>query len=166
MPFSATRARSGKGGRILWGGTISANPPFSPPGDGLVLLMQEWSLTERADDLDSTGFEDQGTETGLTGVGVVEFTFRGLWDAGQNMLIDPPGIWPRPDGGPCVLYENLVDGVFWAFPCVRILSAQQTNPVRGLVTFSASCKSNGIWQRPNSNVAGPGYPLGNLVVSP
>ena len=132
------KQRSGKGGRVQWNGTN--------------LVLKKWSVTEYGDDLDTTNFESGGVEEGKTGVTRVEFSFEGDWDAARNPFDSPPAIYPRDDGGPCKLYENVTDNVYWNFPVVRVLSATNSAEARGLVAFSASCKNNGTYTRPTGSV--------------
>jgi len=126
--------RAGKQGRIQW---VAVN-----------LKLKEYSVDHKADDLDTTTFEDNGKETGLTGVEVLDCSARGDWDS-ANYTVDPPGIYCRADGGPVKLYPNVADGNFYSMPIVRILSARHSNPVRQTVGFDiGSFKSNGAFTLP------------------
>lgn len=129
--MAATNKRAGKGGRIVWAGQN--------------LRLKEYSCDHKGDDLDTTCFEDNGKETGLIGIEVLDCTARGDWDADSELTQDPPGIYPRSDGGPVKLYSNFADAQFSNLPIVRVLSARNTNAVRGLVGFETSFKSNGAF---------------------
>lgn len=132
----ASRHRAGKQGRISWEGTA--------------LNLKEWTSDHKGDDLDTTNFEDNGLETGKIGIEVVDFTIKGDWDAGFNYYGDPPGIFPKDDAGPIMLYLSSpsYDNKFWSLPLARVLSARSSVPVRGLVSFEATCKSQGPFTKP------------------
>ena len=137
----ARRQRAGKNGRIAWGNSN--------------LRAKQWSTDDKADDIDTTNFESvvQGIsyDEGLTGPNVAEWSFSGSWDATANAFDDPPGIYPRDEGGPLKLYTNLTDAVFYNLILVRVLSAKVSCPVRGDVTFEASGKSQGQYTRPTGS---------------
>lgn len=134
----AGKKRSAKGARITVGGTA--------------LNWSEWDATVKGDDLDTTCFEDGGHETGVIGIDVVEYSVKGDWDAGRNAFDSPPGLYPRDDLSTVRLYENVSDNIFWAFATSRVLSARNGAQVRGLVSFEASCKSNGSYTLPTGSV--------------
>lgn len=112
----------------------------------------KWDAEWQGDDLDTTNFESGGKEDGLIGIEVVIFSGGGHWDAGRNPFDSPPGIFPRADGGPLSLLENVTDNVGWTLPLVRFLSSKNSSEVRGLVTFDFSGRSNGVFTQPTGSV--------------
>lgn len=135
----AGRPRAGKSGRILVG-LVNLN-------------LSEWTAEDKMDDLDTTTFENDGYETGTVGIEVLEYGFKGNWDASRNHFDSPPGLYPRDDLAVVKLYEAILDNVFWSVPLSRVLSARNGCVVRQLVTFEASLKSNGVFVRPTGSVA-------------
>ncbi len=132
------KARSGKGGRV----TINA----------VALYLKEWNVDYKGDDLDTTNFESQGFDQGTIGIIGCDWDSKGDWQAGANFYDNPPGIYPRDDLKTVLLYENVADNVFWNFPWNRVLSAKNGNPVRGLVSFEWSSKTNGMFAAPTGSV--------------
>ncbi len=124
-----TGARSGKGGQVSLEGTT--------------LRMQEWTTDDHGDDLDTTDFESEGFDCGLIGIRGCDWSFKGLWDADQNPIGNPPNIEPADDAGPLVLTTNVTDGQAYTLDVIRILKVTITTPVRGTVQFAVSGKSNG-----------------------
>lgn len=121
--------RAAKNSRI----TISGTP----------LNFASWDLTRAATDLDTNTFEDQGEDQGTIGIARTEYSMGGNWDAGAPPFNSPPGIFPRDNLPDTKLYENVTDNVFNDIPLSRVLSARNGAKLDGLVTFDASCKSNG-----------------------
>lgn len=116
------------------------------------LNYARWDANWRGDDLDTTNFESAGLEEGLIGIEVVEFSGGGHWDAGRNPFDQPPGIFPRSDGGPVELIENVTDNIGWLLNVVRFLSTRNSAELRGVVSFEFSGKSNGAFSRPTGSV--------------
>lgn len=123
------KIRSGKGGRITVGATN--------------VTLAEWSLTRKGEDIDTVSFESLGEDQGTIGVTSTDYSVKGDWDAAQNRWESPPGFYPRDDLASVKLYENVTDNIFHSITQSRVLSAENGAQVRGKVTFSASCKSNG-----------------------
>ena len=129
--------RSGKNSRVTVGGT---------PVNKIT-----WEATWKGDDLDTVTFEDEGLETGLIGVEVVEYSMGGDWDAGANNLDSPPGLYPSSDLDTVELFENVSDNVGWEFPVSRVLSSKNGAKVRETVKFESSLKSNGAFTAPTGD---------------
>ena len=135
--FSSGQQRAGKGAQLT---ILSAN-----------LNVKTANVTVHADDLDTTNFECVGYDTGTYGIMGMDWDFDGDWDAGRNFYDTPPGIYPRDDlgvnrtggGSATYIYPNLADNNPHTIPTSRVISAKNTMPVRGLVGFQATCKSNG-----------------------
>lgn len=135
--FSSGKQRSGKASRL----TVA----------GVNLNVKNMSVSQHADDLDTTNFEAAGYDNGTNGVTGVDWDFDGDWDAGRNFYDSPPGIYPRDDlgvnrngvGSATLLYPNVADNNPTTIPTSRVISSKNTMPVRGLVGFQATCKSNG-----------------------
>ncbi len=126
--------RSGKGSRIIF--------------NDVILLQGEWRAGFRGDDLDTTHFESQGFEQGLIGIEVCEFNSTGNWDANNNVIDSPPGIYPQDLAPNIYMYTNVSDNVFWFLPFSRLISTENGSTVRGLVTFNFNGKSNGGFTPP------------------
>lgn len=135
--FSSGKQRAGKGCRLV---ILAQN-----------INVKTVNFSDEADDLDTTNFEAVGWENGTPGVRVGKWDFDGDWDAGRNFFDSPPGITPRDDlgvdrngnGSATQIYPNLADNKPHSIPTSRVLSSKNSLPVRGLVGFSASCKTNG-----------------------
>ena len=120
--------------------------------DGSEFAMQEWSTTWRGADLDTTNFESNGYEEGLIGVQGVDWTVNGDWDASQNPLEDPPGLYPRVAGEAMILTTNTTDAQNWDFPQFRVHSSQLSVRTSGKVSINASGKNNGTFTPPTGSV--------------
>lgn len=131
--------RSGKNSRVQVNGTN--------------MTSTRWSTTLRADDLDTTNFEGNGKEAGLVGVQGIDWEIGTLWDAGQNPLADPPGLYMRDDGTNMRLYTSTNDNKYWSMPTWRCFNAHSESTVRGLVMFSASGKAQDDFTLNNVNVS-------------
>jgi hypothetical protein len=121
--------RAGKNARAQVGGTN--------------LRANTWRNTYRGDDLETTNFESQGAEQGTIGTTVNEWSIGADWDAQQNSLDNPPGLYPRDDLLNVKLFENVGDNVLWFIPVNRVISAENGAEVKRLVTFNANGKSQG-----------------------
>lgn len=111
--------------------------------EGVVLRKSTWEVTYRGDDLDTTTFESAGFDQGTIGIVGIDWSLGANWDAQANNLDDPPGLFPRDNLGPVILFENVSDNVFWNIGQSRVISSKNGAEVRGLVTFSTEGKSNG-----------------------
>ena len=131
------KPRAGKKGRFTVGGTR--------------LAMKELNIDYHGDDLDTTSFESNGKDAGTIGILGCGVDGKGDWDAGQNPLDDPPGIYPRDDLPNVQAILNSQDAQAWNFPLLRVLSAKNAIPVRGLVGFDFSGKSNGDFTPPQGS---------------
>lgn len=118
--------------------------------NGTNMTSTRWSTTLRADDLDTTNFENvsinlQGAqavaESGLIGVQGLDWEIGTLWDAGQNPMSDPPGLYMRDDGANMKLFTNVADNKYWYLPTWRCFNSRSETTARGLVMFSASGKA-------------------------
>ena len=124
------------------------------------LTKSKWDLTLRGDDIDTTNFESGGVGQGTIGIADVEWNFGGLWNAAEDDLVDPPGLFPRDNLGAIFFYTNLLDNIFWELPINRVLSSRNGAEVRQGVTFETSGKLNGapftlpgggIWSETNND---------------
>lgn len=97
-------------------------------------------------------FESMGYDQGTIGIIGCDWDSKGDWQAHNNFYDQPPGIFPRDDLKNVLLYENVADNVFWNFYWNRVLSAKNGNPVRGLVSFEWSSKTNGFFSPPTGSV--------------
>lgn len=111
--------------------------------EATILKKSTWEVTYRGDDLDTTTFESQGFEQGTIGIVGLDWSLGANWDAQQNNLDDPPGLFPRDNLGTVIFFENVSDNVFWNIPVNRVISSKNGAEVRALVTFSSEGKSNG-----------------------
>ena len=130
--------RPGKGSRVQ--------------ANGVNMPQTDWRASFRGDDLDSSNFEAQGFEQGLIGFQVLESSTNGWWNAVQNPLDGPPGIFPQDLFPNTLYYTNVADAVFWFQPFMRILSCENGGVnARGLVPFGWSGKSNGTFAQPTGS---------------
>lgn len=138
MATSGGKFRSGKTGRT----TVNAQ----------TIKNNEWDVTYRGADLDTTNFESNGYEEGLTGLIGADWTIKGDWDAGVNPYDNPPGLYPRDDGVNMVLYPKVADNKPFTFPLWRCDSTRVGVRTDGKVTFDASGKSQGSFSIPTGSV--------------
>ena len=135
--------RSGKASRI----TIGAD----------ILTFTNWKVDQQVNDLETTNFTsyDETTDAsygeGITGIDVCNITFGGAWDASANPYDDPPGLYPRDDLADVAFYTNIVDNVSWVFDYIRLRSTSNGAEVSGLVTFTCSGMSQGIYTQPTGS---------------
>lgn len=119
--------RAGKSGRTQVTGATMAN--------------QSWTTALNADELDTSNFESGGKKSWLIGLQWLEWTIGTLWNAQQNPLGDPPGLYVRDNGTNMKLYENQTDNLFWSMPNWMCSSSKMDCTVSGLVMFNASGKA-------------------------
>lgn len=113
------------------------------------LNFGQFSCEWNADDVDITGFENEGAESGLVAINWCKYDFSGLWDAAVPPYNDPPGLFPRHDLQNLTFYENTGDDVFWQFPYGRLFSSKNDSATsQKLVNFATNGKSNGGWLSP------------------
>jgi hypothetical protein len=130
--------RAGKSGRV----TIGLEPAAQH------LALQEWAVTGRGADLDTTNFESQGLEEGLIGIVGADWSVRGNWDSAMNPMADPPGLFPRDNGTNMSLITNIGDADGYVFPYWRCLNSRITTTANGMVAFDADGKSQGPFNTP------------------
>lgn len=119
---------------------------------GTQLAFAKWDVNFAVKDLDTTNFESNGFGEGISGIEQADLSFGGDWDAGQNPMDNPPGIYPRDDLANLDFYENVTDNVFWNFPYARLRSCKNGASVDGKVTYEASGMSQGLTVQPTGSV--------------
>jgi len=132
----AGHQRAGKGARITVGGAA--------------LNYGEFNCEDKADDLDETNFESGGIEQGTIGIEWVEYDASGYYDASNNPY-DTPALFPRDNLANMRFYINSAESAQWIFTLARVLSAKNGAPVRQLITFAWSGKSQGPFSRPTGS---------------
>jgi len=133
---------TGKDGRISIGGTT--------------LALSSWSVKSDANGIEFTNFtsvaDRNGEPTlfyeGTTGKKTLEFTVKGMWDADENPMDDPPNLDAGSLLDTVVLYVSVTNDIGWTIPEAIVLSTPVTNEVNGKVEFEASCKATGQFYRP------------------
>ncbi len=120
--------------------------------DGSALVHSKWNANWQGDDLDTVNFESVGVDEGILGIEWVDLSFGGDWDAHDNPLDDPPGLFPRDDLPDLNFYVNTTDAVYWNFPYARLRSANNSTEVKGKVAFECSGKNQGDWNPPTGSV--------------
>ncbi len=142
--------RSGKGGRVKVGSTF--------------MTMNEYSVAESGQDLDTTNFEcftlaygntgntGRSFSQGLIGVETAQCQTSGLWNAAQNPFVSPPGIYLREDGPATLLSPNRVDNNYYNFLATKINACGIQCSITGLVTFNWSYTNQGPYVRPIGNM--------------
>ncbi len=136
------------GARAGYGGRTTFSNAAGTLYDQSFMANKEWSTDDKQEDQDTTNFESLGFDEGVRGVIGCDWSVKGDWRSELNAFSSPPGLYPRDDLPKVKLLLNQSDNVFWKFPVSRVLSAKNTCPVRGTVTFEADCKSNGIFYNP------------------
>lgn len=125
------------------------------------LRQNEYNVTDKAENLDTTNFEDNGYGEGLVGIREADFSIKGLWDANASnyqQYTDPPGLFPRDNGGSSApsgainIYTSTIESSqnYYGFPLWRCTSAKVSSTAKGLVTFDASLISQGPYSDPSS----------------
>ena len=132
-------------------GTFRAGKSSRAQSNSQNMYANDYSLTYRAEDLDTTHFESSGYETGIIGIKGLDWTLNADWDAGANPLDDPPGIYPRDDGTQLKIYTNVSDNKAFVMATFRCFSSQITSSAKGKVSFSASGKSQGSFTVPTGS---------------
>ncbi len=111
---------------------------------GVILRATNIDWQGRGDDLDTTNYECNGQEQGTIGIFGDDMNVEAYWDASANPIDSnvAPGIYPRDNLANVYAYINVVDNTFWLAALARVLTCSTSHPVRGLVGFKASMKSN------------------------
>ena len=123
------------------------------------LYQNEYTVTDHAERLDTTNFEDNSYAEAIAGIREATYTLKGVWDAGANQPYanDPPGLFPRDDGGTnndaTKVYTSQLDVTksFYNFPLWGCTDAKVNSSARGPVTFEADCYSQGPYTDPSGN---------------
>jgi hypothetical protein len=130
--------RAGKSGRTKVNGAVMSN--------------QSWAVQLQADELDTSNFEGNGKKSWLIGLQWLTWNVGTLWNAQQNPLADPPGLYVRDDGINMQLFENVTDNKFWNLPSWICSESKMDCTVSGLVMFSASGKAQDNFELLNTSV--------------
>lgn len=104
----------------------------------------KWTVNMRADELDTTCFENVGFGSVIAGVHEAEVTLEGIWE--NSIHANPPDIMP----GNSLIVELFIDwqnlaGVKYFFPDLLVLSVNVDTEVRGLIKYTLSGKTRGTW---------------------
>jgi hypothetical protein len=121
--------------------------------NGVNLRGTNFDVTRRADDIDTTNYECNGEEQGTVGVVGTDVNYEAYWDSQENPIDSgqAPGIYPRDNLPNVILYLNLTDAIAWNAALCRVLSSNTSAPVRGIVGFKSTMKSNGGCLLPTGN---------------
>lgn len=115
---------------------------------GTNLAQAKWNCDGRGDDIDTVNFESEGYGEGILGVIELAWSFGGLWDAGTDYFVDPPGVYPRDDLANLKLWTNVTDGDYVYMPYARVRSSTVSAEVRQGVSFDSAGSSQGVWTDP------------------
>lgn len=132
--MGATRFRAGKDSAATVGGTLMA--------------VEQWSSKYSGDKLPTNNFESNGLREGLIGFVGLAWSLKGSWDATENPLADPPGLFPRDDGANMTLTTNVTDGSHFSMPLWICSDSDVASTATGLVTFDANGESQGNFTVP------------------
>lgn len=130
MPYPSGKFRSGKNSRIIV--------------EGSTLSHSEWGLDYRGERLDTRNFESEGWDEALIGFRGVDWSTRGLWDAGLNIVDDPPGLYPRDDGEDMECIPATSDLISWQLAFWLCQTSNHRASATGLVEIDASGTSQSV----------------------
>lgn len=122
------------------------------------LTFASWKANATGADLSTVNFESynaaaaESFDEGIMGPLACDVSFGGDFDAGTNPFDDPPGLYPRDDLAALSLYASRIDATLWAFPYVRLRSANNGAEASGKVTFDCSGKNQGPFTYPAGSV--------------
>lgn len=116
------------------------------------LALASYDLTDSGADIDTTNTESNGVTEGIIGPENLDWNSGGKWDAGQNPLDNPPGMYPRQDGENLSFYTSQTDNVFYNLPFFRCHQATLRMTVQGGVDISARGKNQGSYSRAQGSV--------------
>ena len=129
---------------------------------GTALAFASWRANVTGDDLPTRNFESYDAATAQSyDEGIIGFLgcggdYGGDWDAHLNPIdltaAAPPGLYPRDDLADIQFVVSQVDLNEWNFPYQRIISCSNGGDVEGKVTFTASYKSQGVFDFPTGSV--------------
>lgn len=112
---------------------------------GTTLANTDWSIKYNGQDLDTTNFESDGYEEGLTGILSASWTLKGSWDSGSDPTSDPPGLYPRDDGVDMTLTPSTLGGRTYSLSSWRCMDTDISTNVRGVVQYNSSGKNQGTF---------------------
>ena len=133
-------------------GTFRAGKTSRAQVSSVDLTLSSWNATYDAPGLDTTNFEDNGFTTGLVGPYSLNWSLSGAFDAAQNPLTDPPGLYPRDDGDSMKLYTKVADNKFFNLTTWMCTSSKIGTTATGLVTFASDGKNQGSFTVPDGSV--------------
>ncbi len=121
--------------------------------DGDNLALDNWACRETGDYLKTDNFESNGFRTGLIGFKGLDADISGSWDANDNPLDDPPGLFVRDDGETANLYTNVTDNKFYDFAGGWVCpNSDVSTTADGLVLFKSTIKSDANYTLPHGSV--------------
>lgn len=126
--------------------------------NGVTLTFASYEAGVEGQDLETTNFDsynvadEQTYEEGILGKLKCSLRFGGDWDAGENPLDDPPGLFPRDDLPDLSFVVSRIDLTSWAFPYARIRTSTNGSSVGDKVTFSCSGMNQGPFSYPSGSV--------------
>jgi len=113
----------------------------------VTLNMQEWKISPEGSDIDMTGFNDNGSETGLVGIVRSTISIQGMWDSAQN-----PHVLGLCVGNTTSCTLGLNQSLSLAFVgSMRVLSAEVLANVDKGIMLSVRGKANGAWTYPGDS---------------
>ncbi len=114
------------------------------------LAFSSWKADVSGKELETTNFNsyvlasDTSFEEGILGTLGCATSFGGDWDAGDNPLDDPPGLFPRDDLADVKYVVNQTDANFWDFAYMRLRTASSgANSANDKITFECSGMNQG-----------------------
>jgi hypothetical protein len=146
MGTKAVGGANGKHGRVIFYNS-------DPGGFGsFELCVTEWSLTEQAEEVDTTNSCSAGRREFDYGAKWVEGRFTLDLDLAAHPLDDPPNLVAGQLVNATVyLHEHITDPAlsfdngFWTLSSFRILSVEVTVPSAGKVTYVINWKNSGTY---------------------
>lgn len=139
--------------------------PFTPRSaknakvriDTFAFTSKKWTVTPKADKIDTTHFESGGYAASISGIVSIEFSIEADYDAANNPYDLPVGLQPgidetgsEPSPTHLVkLYLNDLTGPYWQITAANVWEAPMTADVKGALGISLKGEGTGTFIFPS-----------------
>lgn len=140
--------------QLLGTGSQRAGKASQVLANGTALAFASWQANVKGTDLVTTNFESYDLATDTTyGEGILgdlncDLSFGGDWDAAENPLDDPPGLFPRDNLPNLEFVVNQTDANFWSFHYARLRNCSSNAKWDGKVEFTCDGHNQGVFAFP------------------
>lgn len=115
------------------------------------LTANHYTCAYNGKDLDTLNFESNGFDEGIIGPIDLTWTVKAVWNANQQPLSDPPGLFPRSNGTNMIILPQNSSPLGYTMPSWRCFGSTISSAADGTVDFDANGKNNGTFTTPNGN---------------